>query len=156
MSPISATPPTAIFANDRLVDVVRTFPAPTWVMNPADKRQAQDGRDDFRSSARAKAPLITVVGGDVTHVPRLRAEKAVSRLTPFLPDSGRWTAKAHCLRAILPEQRFETENRRGRATWKFLGEDQARRLVLRLWLERQRSSAMPQARGTSAPASGPQ
>ena len=42
---------------------------------------------------RGNAPLLTIFGGDVTTA-RRRAERAVSRLTPFYPMSPRWTAKA--------------------------------------------------------------
>ncbi len=42
---------------------------------------------------RDKAPLITIFGDDVT-TSRLRAEKAVTKLTPFYPMSARWTAKS--------------------------------------------------------------
>jgi len=59
----------------------------------------------------------------------LRAEKAVSRLTPFYPMSGRWTAKAALPGGDFAWSRFETEIDEARARWKFLGEDQARRLV---------------------------
>ena len=37
--------------------------------------------------------LLTIFGGDLT-TSRLRAERAVSRLTPFYPMSPRWTADA--------------------------------------------------------------
>src|SRR5947209_5159137 len=63
-----------------LVDVVRTVSGANMVMNPASKRQAADGAMSF-DHRRGKAPLITIFGGDVT-TSRLRAEKAVSRLTP--------------------------------------------------------------------------
>jgi len=49
---------------------------------------------------RRKAPLLTIFGGDVT-TSRLRAEKAVSKLTPLYPMSARWTRRRHCPAAIL-------------------------------------------------------
>src|SRR5579871_292858 len=59
--------------------------------------QGADGADrdgavmfDYR---RRQAPLITMFGGDVT-TSRYRAERAVSRLTPFYPMSPRWTKGA--------------------------------------------------------------
>src|SRR5882757_4027690 len=109
------------------VDVVRTVSGANMVMNPASKRQAADGAMSF-DHRRGKAPLITVFGGDVT-TSRLRAEKAVSRLTPFYPMSGRWTAKAALPGGDFAWSHFETEIDEARARWKFLGEDQARRLV---------------------------
>src|SRR6266568_4759385 len=59
----------------------------------------------------------------------LRAEKAVSRLTPFYPMSRRWTAKAPLPGGDFAWSRFETEIDKARERWKFLSEDQARRLV---------------------------
>ena len=59
---------------------------------PCRKRSAHDGAMSF-DYGRRKAPLLTIFGGDVT-TSRLRAEKAVSKLTPFYPMSARWTAKA--------------------------------------------------------------
>ena len=69
-------------------DVVRTLSG----ANIRPPGVAADGvlRFDRR---RRKAPLITMFGGDVTTA-RLRAERAVSCLTPFYPMSPRWTAKA--------------------------------------------------------------
>src|SRR5882757_5148936 len=110
-----------------LVDVVRTVSGANLVMNPADERQANDGAMSF-DHRRGKAPLITVFGGDVT-TSRLRAEKAVSRLTPFYPMSARWTAKAPLPGGDFAWSRFENEVDEVRDHWRFLGEDQARRLV---------------------------
>src|SRR6476620_2299988 len=64
-----------------LVDVVRTVSGANMVTNPASRQQAPEGAVtlDYK---RGKAPLITIIGGDVT-TSRLRAEKAVTRLTPF-------------------------------------------------------------------------
>ncbi len=77
---------------------------------------------------RGKAPLITIFGGDVT-TSRLRAERAVSKLTPFYPMSARWTAKTPLPGGDFAWSRFENEIDEARARWQFLGEDQARRLV---------------------------
>ena len=77
---------------------------------------------------RGKAPLVTVVGGDVT-TSRLRAERAVSKLTPFYPMSARWTAKAPLPGGDFAWDRFDNEVDEVRERWRFLGEDQARRLV---------------------------
>jgi glycerol-3-phosphate dehydrogenase len=109
------------------VDVVRTVSGANMVMNPASKRQAADGAMSF-DHRRGKAPLITIFGGDVTNS-RLRAEKAVSRLTPFYPMSRRWTAKTPLPGGDFAWGRFETEIDEARERWKFLSEDQARRLV---------------------------
>ena len=59
---------------------------------PPGKRLAREGAMTF-DARRGKAPLLTIFGGDVT-TSRLRAERAVSRLTPFYPMSPRWTANA--------------------------------------------------------------
>jgi glycerol-3-phosphate dehydrogenase len=108
------------------VDVVRTVSGANAVTDPVATRPARDGSTfDY---GRRKAPLITIFGGDVTTA-RLRAEKAVSRLTPFYPMSARWTAKAPLPGGDFAWGRFEAEVDAARARWRFLGEDQARRLV---------------------------
>src|SRR5216684_3326384 len=70
-------------------DVIRTVSAANAVMDPQSRRVARDGSMTF-DAGRGKAPLLTIFGGDVT-TSRLRAERAVSRLTPFYPMSPRWT-----------------------------------------------------------------
>ena len=57
---------------------------------------------------RGKAPLLTIFGGDVTTA-RLRAERAVSRLTPFYPMSPRWTATAPLPGGDFAWERFDDE-----------------------------------------------
>jgi glycerol-3-phosphate dehydrogenase len=110
-----------------LVDVVRTVSGVNMAMNPGSKRSARDGAMGF-DYGRRKAPLLTIFGGDVT-TSRLRAEKAVSKLTPFYPMSARWTAKAPLPGGDFAWSRFENEVDEARARWRFLSEDQARRLV---------------------------
>ena len=70
------------------VDVVRTLSGANMVMKPAGRLSPGDGAMTL-DYGRGKAPLITVFGGDVT-TSRLRAERAVSRLTLFYPMSARW------------------------------------------------------------------
>src|SRR5260370_23214444 len=77
---------------------------------------------------RGKAPLMPVFGGDVT-TSRLRAEKAVTKLAPFYPMSARWTAKMPLPGGDFAWSRFETEVDEARERWRFLDEQQARRLV---------------------------
>jgi glycerol-3-phosphate dehydrogenase len=77
---------------------------------------------------RGKAPLLTVFGGDVT-TSRLRAERAVSQLTPFYPMSPRWTAKAALPGGDFAWTQFEAEVDAARERWRFLSESQAQRLV---------------------------
>jgi glycerol-3-phosphate dehydrogenase len=108
-------------------DVVRTVSGANTVIDPAGKRPGRDGSMTF-DHGRRKAPLITVFGGDVT-TSRLRAEEAVSRLTPFYPMSPRWTAKAPLPGGDFAWGRFEAEVDAARERWRFLSEDHARRLV---------------------------
>jgi glycerol-3-phosphate dehydrogenase len=108
-------------------DVVRTVSGANTVIDPAGKRPGRDGSMTF-DYGRRKAPLITSFGGDVT-TSRLRAEKAVSRLTPFYPMSPRWTAKAPLPGGDFAWGRFEAEVDAARERWRFLSEDHARRLV---------------------------
>jgi glycerol-3-phosphate dehydrogenase len=77
---------------------------------------------------RRKAPLITMFGGDVTTA-RLRAERAVSCLTPFYPMSPRWTAIAPLPGGDFAWDRFEEQVEAARERWGFLGESDAQRLV---------------------------
>jgi glycerol-3-phosphate dehydrogenase len=106
------------------VDVVRMLSGANMV------RSAASGRDGAITldHGRGKAPLITVFGGDVT-TSRLRAERAVSKLAPFYPMSARWTAKAPLPGGEFTWDRFDNEVEDVRERWRFLGEEQARRLV---------------------------
>jgi len=90
-------------------------------------RSGRDGAITL-DHGRGKAPLITVFGGDVT-TSRLRAERAVSKLAPFYPMSARWTAKAPLPGGDFTWDRFDNEVEDVRERWRFLGEEQARRLV---------------------------
>jgi glycerol-3-phosphate dehydrogenase len=109
------------------VDVVRTVSGANMAVDPASKRGARDGSMKF-DVRRGKAPLLTMFGGDVT-TSRLRAERAVSRLTPFYPMSPRWTAKAPLPGGDFAWARFDAEVDRACERWQFLTEAQARRLV---------------------------
>jgi glycerol-3-phosphate dehydrogenase len=108
-------------------DVVRTVSGANAVMGPVGKNAARDGALAF-DARRGKAPLLTIFGGDVT-TSRLRAERAVSRLTPFYPMSPRWTATTPLPGGDFAWSRFDAEVERARERWRFLTEAQARRLV---------------------------
>jgi len=108
-------------------DVIRSVSGANTVANPAGGRLVRDGSVTF-DARRGKAPLLTIFGGDVT-TSRLRAERAVSRLTPYYPMSPRWTADAALPGGDFPWAQFETEVERARDRWRFLNEDQALRLV---------------------------
>ncbi|MGY4425321.1 glycerol-3-phosphate dehydrogenase [Bradyrhizobium sp. JR6.1] len=107
-------------------DVLRTISGANSVVAPA-RRRSSDGAAslDFR---RGKAPLLTIFGGDVT-TSRRRAERAVSEFTRFYPMTPRWTATVPLPGGEFAWQRFETEVDIARDRWRFLGEDEARRLV---------------------------
>jgi glycerol-3-phosphate dehydrogenase len=109
------------------VDVVRTLSGANMVPAFAGGRHQRDGAITL-DHGRGKAPLIMVFGGDIT-TSRLRAERAVSKLTPFYPMSARWTAKAPLPGGDFAWDRFDNEVDEVRERWRFLGEDQARRLV---------------------------
>jgi len=136
------------------VDVVRTVTGANMVMNPASKRAARDGAMSF-DYARRKAPLLTIFGGDVT-TSRLRAEKAVSKLTPFYPMSARWTAKAPLPGGEFAFGRFENEIDEARARWRFLSEEQARRLVSAYGLNVKAILGEAKDRADLGPAFGPE
>ncbi|BAM87336.1 glycerol-3-phosphate dehydrogenase [Bradyrhizobium oligotrophicum S58] len=79
-------------------------------------------------AGRAKAPLLTMCGGDVTTA-RRRAEQAVSGLAKFYPMSPRWTAKAPLPGGDFAWERFEDLIDDARERWRFLSEAEARRLT---------------------------
>src|SRR6202171_4770314 len=101
-------------------DVIRTVSGANTIMDPHRKRAARDGTMTF-SYRRGKAPLLTMFGGDVT-TSRLRAERAVSKLTPFYPMSPRWTASAPLPGGDFAWQQFESELEAARERWPFLTE----------------------------------
>jgi glycerol-3-phosphate dehydrogenase len=106
------------------VDVVRTLSGANMAQNPAGGR---DGAVTLEHG-RGKAPLLTVFGGDIT-TSRLRAEKAVSKLTLFYPMSPPWTAMTPLPGGDFAWDRFDNEVDDVRERWRFLDENQARRLV---------------------------
>lgn len=107
-----------------LVDVIRTVSGANLT---ARRGAARDGAMAF-DGARGKAPLLTIFGGDVTTA-RLRAERAVDRLTPFYPMSPRWTAHTPLPGGDFAWERFEDEVDAAVTRWRFLSETEARRLV---------------------------
>src|SRR5205823_1381917 len=108
-------------------DVIRTVSGANAVMDPQSRRPERDGSIIF-DAGRGKAPLLTIFGGDVT-TSRLRAERTVSRLTPFYPMSPRWTAGVALPGGDFAWDRFDTEVDLARDRWPFLSEPQAQRLV---------------------------
>ncbi|MCP3473631.1 glycerol-3-phosphate dehydrogenase [Bradyrhizobium sp. CCGUVB1N3] len=106
------------------VDVVRTLSGANLAPEASRWR---DGALAFHARRR-KAPLLTMFGGDVTTV-RWRAERAVTRLTPFYPMSRPWTAAVALPGGDFPWQSFEAEVDAARDRWRFLTEAQAQRLV---------------------------
>jgi glycerol-3-phosphate dehydrogenase len=108
-------------------DVIGTVSGANMAMDSAGSRAARDGGVAF-DRRRGKAPLLTIFGGDVT-TSRQRAERAVSRLSPFYPMSPRWTAKTALPGGDFAWRRFDNEVDRARDRWRFLTEEQARRLV---------------------------
>jgi len=108
-------------------DVVRTVSGANAIPAPGGKRAVRDSAMTF-DRPRGKAPLLTLFGGDIT-TSRLRAERAVSRLTPFYPMSPRWTAKAPLPGGDFAWAQFDHEVDAARQRWRFLTEPQAQRLV---------------------------
>jgi glycerol-3-phosphate dehydrogenase len=108
-------------------DVIKTISGANTVASPVSKRLARDGMMAFEAK-RGRAPLLTIFGGDVT-TSRLRAERAVSRFTPFYPMSPRWTATSPLPGGDFAAVKFEVEVDRACERWRFLSEREARRLV---------------------------
>src|SRR3954463_13978793 len=105
-------------------DVVRAVSGVNLTLASA---RGRDGTTLF-DARRRKAPLITMFGGDVT-TSRLRAERAVTKLTPFYPMSPPWTAGAALPGGDFAWDRFDTEVDLARDRWRFLSETQAQRFV---------------------------
>jgi glycerol-3-phosphate dehydrogenase len=108
-------------------DVIRTVAGANAVADPQSRRAARDGSMTF-GAGRGRAPLLTIFGGDVT-TSRLRAERAVSSLTPFYPMSPRWTANTPLPGGDFAWARFDDKVDATRERWRFLSEAQAQRLV---------------------------
>jgi glycerol-3-phosphate dehydrogenase len=135
-------------------DVIRTVSGVNMVAGSAGKRAARDGAMAFDARG-GKAPLLTMFGGDVT-TSRRRAERAVSRLTPFYPMSPRWTAKTPLPGGDFAWTRFDDEVDLARERWKFLSESQARRLVAAYGLRLAAVLGDATARADLGPAFGPE
>jgi glycerol-3-phosphate dehydrogenase len=106
------------------VDVVRAVAGANAIM---DRDGRRDGAMTF-DAGKGRAPLLTLFGGDVT-MSRKRAEIAVQKLTPFYPMSRRWTAKTPLPGGDFAGSSFDDQVDRAQARWRFLSENQARRLV---------------------------
>lgn len=108
-------------------DVVRTISGANAVLEPRRRSAACDGVTIFHHR-RGMAPLLTMFGGDVT-TSRLRAERAVSRLTPFYPMSPRWTSRSPLPGGDFNWARFDAQVDAACERWRFLSETEGRRLV---------------------------
>jgi len=131
-------------------DVVRTVSGVN--LSPGSARR-RDGTTLFHARRR-KAPLLTMYGGDVT-TSRFRAERAVTRLTPFYPMSRPWTSGAALPGGDFAWDRFETEVDLARHRWGFLSEPQARRLVGAYGSRLSAVLGEAKTRGELGPAFGP-
>ncbi len=108
-------------------DVVRTVSGANSVVGRGAQALRRDGVLSF-DARRGKAPLVTIFGGDITTA-RLRAERAVSQLSKFYPMSPRWTATAPLPGGDFDWAKFEDEVESAREQWRFLSENQVRRMV---------------------------
>lgn len=136
------------------VDVVHTLSGANMVMNPVSRRSQRDGTMNLHYR-RDKAPMITIFGGDVT-TSRLRAERAVTKLAPFYPMSARWTAKSPLPGGDFAWDRFDHEVDEARERWRFLDENQARRLVAAYGSNARSVLGDAKSRGDLGPAFGPE
>jgi glycerol-3-phosphate dehydrogenase len=109
------------------VDVVRSVSGVNLVPDRGRRAASGDGSMMF-DDRRGRAPLLTLFGGDLTTA-RLRAERAVSKLTPHYPMSPRWTANAPLPGGDFAWDRFDWEVVDALDRWRFLTEAQAQRLV---------------------------
>ena len=132
-------------------DVVRTVSGTN--LGPASARRL-DGTTLFHARRR-EAPLITMFGGDVTTA-RWRAERAVTKLTPFYPMSPPWTAGAALPGGDFAWDRFDTEVDLARERWRFLSEPEAQRLVAAYGLRLSAVLGEARTREELGPAFGPE
>ncbi|WP_257166502.1 glycerol-3-phosphate dehydrogenase [Bradyrhizobium sp. SRS-191] len=109
------------------VDVVRTISGANMMLLKGDDGRQMETVVSL-DTARGRAPLLTLCGGDVTTA-RRRAEQAVSRLARVCPMSPCWTAAAPLPGGDFAWERFEDLVDDARDRWRFLGEAEARRLV---------------------------
>jgi glycerol-3-phosphate dehydrogenase len=135
-------------------DMIGTVSGANMVMDPKSKGAARDGSMAF-DARRGKAPLLTIFGGDVT-TSRLRAERAVSRLTPFYPMSPRWTANTPLPGGDFAWARFDAEVDAARERWRFLTEGEALRLVAAYGLRLEAVLGDAKSRADLGPAFGPE
>jgi glycerol-3-phosphate dehydrogenase len=135
-------------------DVIGTICGANAVVSPAGRRASRDGTMTF-DARRGKAPLLTMFGGDVT-TSRLRAERAVSRLTPFYPMTPRWTAMTPLPGGDFGWARFDAEVDAACERWKFLSEVQAQRLVASYGSRLEAVLGNARARADLGPAFGPE
>jgi glycerol-3-phosphate dehydrogenase len=133
---------------------VHTLSGANMVMNPVSRRSQRDGTMNLHYR-RDKAPMITIFGGDVT-TSRLRAERAVTKLAPFYPMSARWTAKSPLPGGDFAWDRFDHEVDEARERWRFLDENQARRLVAAYGSNARSVLGDAKSRGDLGPAFGPE
>jgi glycerol-3-phosphate dehydrogenase len=135
-------------------DVVRTVSGANAILAPGGNRAARVVAVTF-DRPRGKAPLLTLFGGDIT-TSRLRAERAVSRLTPFYPMLPRWTAKTPLPGGDFAWAQFDHEVDTARERWRFLTEPQAQRLVAAYGSRIAEVLGDAKDRGDLGPAFGPE
>lgn len=135
-------------------DVVKTISGANMVRGGHNKRAAADGAIVV-DTKRGKGPLLTVFGGDVT-TSRLRAERAVSSLTPFYSMSPRWTSKEPLPGGHFFWDRFEEQVDKARERWRFLTESEAQRLVEAYGSSLEAVLGSAKSRADLGPAFGPE
>jgi glycerol-3-phosphate dehydrogenase len=135
-------------------DVIRTVSGANAVFGPASRPAERDGAMTF-DRPRGKAPLLTIFGGDVT-TSRRRAERAVSRFTPFYPMSPRWTAKTALPGGDFSWAKFEDEIDRAQGRWRFLTDGEAGRLVAAYGIRIAEVLGEARTRAELGPAFGPE
>jgi glycerol-3-phosphate dehydrogenase len=133
-------------------DVIRTVSGANMAMGPADSIRDGLMAFDYR---RGKAPLLTMFGGDLT-TSRLRAERSVSKFTPFYPMSPRWTAKTPLPGGDFAWAKFDAQVDAARARWRFLEEAEAQRLVAAYGSRLEAVLGDAKARADLGPSFGPE
>jgi glycerol-3-phosphate dehydrogenase len=109
-------------------DVVWSFAGIRSLYDDGSRKPQDTTRDYVLTLDHSKAPLLTVYGGKITTYRRL-AEQALDRLAPFVKAGPAWTAGSHLPGGDFPHDGVEALVARTKASWPFLADGHARRLV---------------------------
>jgi glycerol-3-phosphate dehydrogenase len=111
-------------------DVIWSFAGVRSLHDDGSKKPQDTPRDYVLAldEVEGEAPLLSVYGGKITTF-RMLAEAALDELAPALGARPAWTRESHLPGGDFDVDGIETLVRETRASWPFLSESHARRLV---------------------------